>query len=84
MFRRLEELLRQIALAAKVMGSEDLERKFEESLVKVKRGMLYFNTVPSAFPQSSVTMILMEYYRYCGSAITVLVVFCRPRKIGPR
>jgi ATP-dependent RNA helicase DOB1 len=40
MFRRLEELLRQMAQAAKVMGSEELEKKFEESLAKVKRGKL--------------------------------------------
>ena len=39
MFRRLEELLRQMAQAAKVMGSQDLEKKFEESLTLVKRGM---------------------------------------------
>ena len=38
MFRRLEELLRQMAQASKVMGSEELEKKFEESLSKVKRG----------------------------------------------
>lgn len=38
-FRRLEELIRQMAQAAKVMGSEDLEKKFETSLTKVKRGM---------------------------------------------
>jgi hypothetical protein len=38
MFRRLEELLRQMAQASKVMGSEELEKKFEESLTKVKRG----------------------------------------------
>jgi len=37
-FRRLEELIRQMAVAAKVMGSEDLEQKFEMSLAKVKRG----------------------------------------------
>jgi superfamily II RNA helicase len=40
MFRRLEELLRQMASAAKVMGSEELEKKFEETLAKVKRGKL--------------------------------------------
>jgi superfamily II RNA helicase len=38
MFRRLEELLRQMAQASKVMGSEELEKKFEEALTKVKRG----------------------------------------------
>jgi ATP-dependent RNA helicase DOB1 len=39
MFRRLEELLRQMSLAAKVMGSTELEEKFDQSLEKVKRGM---------------------------------------------
>ena len=40
LFRRLEELLRQIAQAAKVMGSEDLEQKFEQSLTKVRRDIV--------------------------------------------
>ena len=40
LFRRLEELLRQIAQAAKVMGSTDLEQKFEESLKKVRRDIV--------------------------------------------
>ena len=31
-FRRLEELLRQMSSAAKVMGSEDLENKFDQAL----------------------------------------------------
>lgn len=44
-FRRLEELIRQMAQAAKVMGSEDLEKKFETSLTKVKRGMLLLSPV---------------------------------------
>lgn len=39
-FRRLEELLRQMAEAAKVMGSEDLKDKFEESLKKVRRDIV--------------------------------------------
>jgi len=39
-FRRLEELIRQMAQAAKVMGSEDLEKKFETSLTKVKRDIV--------------------------------------------
>ena len=38
-FRRLEELIRQMAMAAKVMGNNDLEQKFEISMAKVKRGM---------------------------------------------
>ena len=40
LFRRLEELLRQMAEAAKVMGSEELERKFKETLEKVKRDIV--------------------------------------------
>ena len=35
LFRRLEELLRQMAQAGKVMGSDELAGKFEESLVKI-------------------------------------------------
>lgn len=38
MFRRLEELLLQMIAAAKVMGSQELEEKFTESLSKIKRG----------------------------------------------
>ncbi|KAI0484443.1 rRNA-processing arch domain-containing protein [Xylariaceae sp. FL0804] len=40
LFRRLEELLRQMAQAAKVMGSEDLQHKFEESLSKIRRDIV--------------------------------------------
>lgn len=40
LFRRLEELLRQMAEAGKVMGSEELTKKFEQSLEKVKRGIV--------------------------------------------
>jgi len=40
MFRRLEELLRQMAQASKVMGSAELEKKFEKSLSKVKRDIV--------------------------------------------
>lgn len=40
LFRRLEELLRQMAQAAKTMGSEELEKKFEASLLKVKRDLV--------------------------------------------
>ncbi len=40
LFRRLEELLRQMAQAGKVMGSEELSKKFEESLAKVKRDIV--------------------------------------------
>lgn len=40
LFRRLEELLRQMAQGAKVMGSEELEQKFEGALGKVKRDLV--------------------------------------------
>jgi ATP-dependent RNA helicase DOB1 len=40
MFRRLEELLRQMAQGAKVMGNSDLEEKFQEALKKLKRDVL--------------------------------------------
>ncbi|KXT18301.1 hypothetical protein AC579_2915 [Pseudocercospora musae] len=40
LFRRLEELLRQTAEAAKVMGSEELKEKFEQSLTKVRRDIV--------------------------------------------
>ena len=39
-FRRLEELLRQMAQAGKVMGNIELEKKFEESLKKVRRDIV--------------------------------------------
>lgn len=40
LFRRLEELLRQAGQAAKVMGNGELEKKFDESLNKVRRDMV--------------------------------------------
>lgn len=40
LFRRLEELLRQMAEAAKVMGSEELKGKFEVSLSKIRRDIV--------------------------------------------
>lgn len=40
LFRRLEELLRQMAQASKVMGSSELEQKFEQSLSKVRRDIV--------------------------------------------
>lgn len=36
-FRRLQELLRQMTLAAKAIGNEELEKKFNESLAKLER-----------------------------------------------
>ncbi|KAK4575120.1 ATP-dependent RNA helicase mtr4 [Recurvomyces mirabilis] len=40
LFRRLEELLRQVAQASKAMGNEELEKKFEEALGKVRRDIV--------------------------------------------
>ncbi|KAI0884629.1 antiviral helicase [Annulohypoxylon maeteangense] len=40
LFRRLEELLRQMAQAGKVMGSEELTTKFEGSLAKIRRDIV--------------------------------------------
>lgn len=40
LFRRLEELMRQMAEAAKVMGSVELSKKFEDSLKLVKRDIV--------------------------------------------
>ena len=40
LFRRLEELLRQMAQAGKVMGSEELAGKFEEALSKIRRDIV--------------------------------------------
>jgi ATP-dependent RNA helicase DOB1 len=40
LFRRLEELLRQMAEASKVMGSEELKAKFEMALTKVRRDIV--------------------------------------------
>ena len=40
LFRRLEELLRQMAQAGKVMGSDELRLKFEESLLKIRRDIV--------------------------------------------
>lgn len=39
-FRRLEELIRQMAMAGKVMGSEELMKKFTEALEKIKRDIV--------------------------------------------
>lgn len=40
MFRRLEELLRQMVDAAKIIGNDDLEKKFEKSLELIKRDLV--------------------------------------------
>lgn len=40
MFRRLEELLRQMAMASKTIGNEKLEEKFNQALDKIKRDLV--------------------------------------------
>ncbi len=45
LFRRLEELLRQMAEGSKAMGNEDLREKFELSLTKVRRDIVSFNSL---------------------------------------
>ena len=40
LFRRLEELLRQMGQAANVMGSHDLTTKFEDCLKKIRRDIV--------------------------------------------
>ena len=39
--RRLEELLRQIAAAAKQIGNSELEVKFQEGIAKIKRDIVF-------------------------------------------
>ena len=39
-FRRLEELLRQMEKAANVMGNEELREKFQEGLKRLQRGIV--------------------------------------------
>ncbi|KAK9246025.1 rRNA-processing arch domain-containing protein [Lipomyces tetrasporus] len=40
MFKRLEELLRQMVQAAKVIGNEDLERKMDAAMEKIRRDLV--------------------------------------------
>ncbi|AEO71200.1 ac0ae4dc-2341-4f7d-9947-49f9f78d3167 [Thermothielavioides terrestris] len=44
-FRRLEELLRQMAEAGRVMGSEELKEKFEASLSRIRRDIVSVNSL---------------------------------------
>ena len=39
--RRLEELLRQLALAARAIGNQELETKFNDGREKIKRGIIF-------------------------------------------
>lgn len=40
-FRRLEEVLRDLAAACKAIGSTELESKFTEALGTLKRGIVF-------------------------------------------
>lgn len=40
LFRRLEELIRQMAQAGKVMGSDELAEKFEAALLMIRRDIV--------------------------------------------
>lgn len=40
-FRRLEELLRQMAMAAKAIGNQDLENKFSTGIALIKRDIVF-------------------------------------------
>eukprot|EP00980_Cylindrotheca_fusiformis_P031502 scaffold26468_cov162-Cylindrotheca_fusiformis.AAC.4 len=43
--RRLEELVRQIKVAAKAIGDRDLEVKFEEGSKLIKRDIVFCNSL---------------------------------------
>jgi ATP-dependent RNA helicase DOB1 len=40
-FRRLEELLHQLQQAAKAIGNTELEAKFGDAIVKIKRDIVF-------------------------------------------
>jgi len=39
--RRLDELLRQMCMAAKAIGSTELENKFADGITKIKRDIVF-------------------------------------------
>lgn len=43
--RRLEELLRQMAQAAKSIGNAELETKFNDGIAKLKRDIVFANSL---------------------------------------
>lgn len=43
--RRLDELLRQMAQAARSIGNEELERKFTEGITRIKRDIVFANSL---------------------------------------
>ena len=40
-FRREEELLRQLVFATRAIGEEGLASKFEEGIARIKRGIVF-------------------------------------------
>lgn len=73
MFRRLEELLRQMSLAARVMGSTELEAKFDQSLEKIKRGIYIYPFY--CFDLVFGLLINPELLRYCKCGVSLSVRF---------
>lgn len=73
MFRRLEELLRQMSLAARVMGSTELEAKFDQSLEKIKRGIYIYPF--HCFDLVFGLLIDPELLRYCKCGVSLSVRF---------
>lgn len=43
--RRLEELVRQVVSASRVIGDENLEKKFKEGILKLKRDIVFSNSL---------------------------------------
>src|SRR5690606_36684675 len=72
-FRRLEELIRQMAVASKDMGSEELEQKFETALTKVKRG--WFLPFPIIYYVHTDDLSTCRY-RCCSITILVIILLC--------
>ncbi|KAF3924301.1 hypothetical protein ABW21_db0206991 [Orbilia brochopaga] len=77
MFRRLEELLMQMMAASKVMGSEELEKKFEAALALIKRGLFSISptteTVVTVILQRLTCLASIPFNRHRGCSIALLV-----------
>ena len=43
--RRLDELLRQLAQAARSIGNAELESKFNEGMTKIRRDIVFANSL---------------------------------------
>ncbi|PVU94698.1 hypothetical protein BB561_002331 [Smittium simulii] len=58
-FRRLEELLKQMCVAAKAIGNTNLENKFAEAIVKIKLFCTFFiSNVPNVIPNAAAELSL--------------------------